>query len=117
VSEIVEAPHVVFHIERDGKFYAYDRHGEDQVFWVNFGEPFMCNFESGGRAEDKAEDGDVVRVSIDGTLVSTDTIARQNAIRVAATKLANLLKNRAHVCNRPLDAETVALLTALELRP
>lgn len=63
---------VRFHVECDGVFYSYDRHGAGHEFWSEWGEPFVCAWDSRGEAEKFARPCDAVRVSIDGKLDSGD---------------------------------------------
>lgn len=41
-----QEPLVRYNIERNGLFFGYDRHGEDRILWLEWNNPFVCEWDA-----------------------------------------------------------------------
>jgi hypothetical protein len=57
-----------YHVERGVLFLCDDQHAAE-VWFGEFSDPFVCEFDSVALARRWVESGDRVRVSVDGVLV------------------------------------------------
>jgi len=68
-----EFPDVRYLLRRGDKYFADDRHSEHGIpFWVDFGEAFMCRWDSPIDLMRFWRQGDVVDLEIDGRLVKSE---------------------------------------------
>jgi len=101
-----------FHVEREGLFLAFDRHGATESFWTAWGAAFVCAWDSLEEAAAHVGDRAKIRMSIDGQLVDD---RRRVVTRWLGTELLPNLPSLHDLSDE--DRRKVVSVTMTEIHP
>jgi len=101
-----------FHVEHEGLFLAFDRHGAAESFWTAWDAAFVCAWDSLEEAAAHVGDRAKIRMSIDGQLVDD---RRRVVTRWLGTELLPNLSSLRELTDE--DRRKVVSVTMTEIHP